>query len=77
MEQTGRSSFYFGSIGGLFHFQTKPAMSALVQVFGRQNSETINAHGRPASEKRQGTKSGVKIHFRPCQVIGCLDKDWA
>ncbi len=28
-----------------------------VQVFGCRNAETIRALGRPASEKRQGTKS--------------------
>ena len=32
-------------------------MSSCVQVFGCRNDETIHALGRPASEKRQGTKS--------------------
>jgi hypothetical protein len=32
-------------------------LSGHVQVFGRRNAETIDALGRPASEKRQGTKS--------------------
>src|SRR5258708_9478057 len=32
-------------------------MSASVQVFGRRDDEAIHAHLRPASEKRQGTKS--------------------
>jgi hypothetical protein len=31
--------------------------AAIVQVFGRRADETINAHRRPASENRQGTKS--------------------
>ena len=31
--------------------------SGSVQVFGRRDNETINALRRPASEKRQGTKS--------------------
>src|SRR6476619_1089944 len=30
---------------------------ALVQVFGRRNADTIHALLRPASKKRQGTKS--------------------
>jgi hypothetical protein len=33
------------------------AASHIVQVFGRRNAEPIHALGRPASEKRQGTKS--------------------
>ena len=32
-------------------------MSASVQVFGRRDDETLPALRRPASEKRQGTKS--------------------
>ena len=32
-------------------------MSARVQVFGRRHDEGFNAVGRPASKKRQGTKS--------------------
>ena len=32
-------------------------MSAIVQVFGRRDDEAIHALRRPASEKRQGTKS--------------------
>jgi hypothetical protein len=32
-------------------------MSARVQVFGRRQDETLLALGRPASKKRQGTKS--------------------
>jgi hypothetical protein len=37
-------------------------MSAFVQVFGRRNAETIHARWRPASEKRQGTKSRSVVH---------------
>jgi len=32
-------------------------MAATVQVFGRRDAEAVEALGRPASEKRQGTKS--------------------
>jgi hypothetical protein len=28
-----------------------------VQVFGRRHDESLHVHRRPASEKRQGTKS--------------------
>jgi hypothetical protein len=34
-----------------------PPMPAFVQVFGRRDDEAIHADLRPASEKRQGTKS--------------------
>jgi hypothetical protein len=37
--------------------QKGAAMAGRVQVFGRRNIEAIPALGRPASEKRQGTKS--------------------
>ncbi len=32
-------------------------MSAVVQVFGRRDADTIHALLQPASKKRQGTKS--------------------
>jgi hypothetical protein len=37
-----------------------------VQVFGRRNAETIDALGRPAFKKRQGTKSreGIRVAVR-------------
>jgi len=40
--------------------------SASVQVFGRRNAETIDALGRPAFKKRQGTKSreGIRVAVR-------------
>jgi hypothetical protein len=40
--------------------------STHVQVFGRRNAETIDALGRPASKKRQGTKSreGIRVAVR-------------
>jgi hypothetical protein len=38
-------------------------VSATVQVFGRRDEETIHALWRPASKKRQGTKSR--------EVCGC------
>jgi hypothetical protein len=40
------------------------AMTARAQVFGRRNVEPIHAFGRPASEKRQGTKSRWVGHWR-------------
>src|SRR5258706_16236645 len=42
--------------------------SAIVQVFGRRDAETIPTLGQPASEKRQGTKSRGVGH-RQCS--GC------
>jgi hypothetical protein len=32
-------------------------ISAAVQVFGRRHDDSLHVHRRPASEKRQGTKS--------------------
>ena len=37
-------------------------MSLIVQVFGRRRGETIDALMRPATEKRQGTKSRSVVH---------------
>jgi hypothetical protein len=42
----------------------KKATSVVVQVFGRRADEAIPAHRRPASEKRQGTKSREVGHRR-------------
>ncbi len=39
-------------------------MSDVVQVFGRRNADTIHALLRPASKKRQGTKSREVGHRR-------------
>ena len=39
------------------------APSIHVQVFGRRNTGTMQARGRPASEKRQGTKSRGVGHW--------------
>ena len=47
-------------------------MSALVQVFGRRNVEPIHALVRPASEKRQGTKSRWAGHWRCRGLYGEL-----
>jgi hypothetical protein len=47
-------------VGGYSNFQRlrKRGLAAgYVQVFGRRNAEPIHALRRPASEKRQGTKS--------------------
>lgn len=38
--------------------------SGVVQVFGRRHDEAIHALRRPASEKRQGTKSREVGHWR-------------
>ncbi len=43
--------------------------SVVVQVFGRRNAKIIHALWRPASEKRQGTKSrGVGQSGGPTQA---------
>ncbi len=49
------------SVGDL-SFVHAPSMSVLVQVFGRRHDEAIHALRRPASEKRQGTKSREVWH---------------
>jgi hypothetical protein len=36
-------------------------LSAFVPVFGRQDDDTIHALLRPASKKRQGTKSRARL----------------
>jgi hypothetical protein len=46
--------------------------SLVVQVFGRRHDETIHALGRPASEKRQGTKSRWVKHGRCSGLYGDL-----
>ena len=43
-----------------------------VQVFGRRNAKPIRALGRPASEKRQGTKSRWVGHWRCRGLYGEL-----
>jgi hypothetical protein len=43
-------------------------MSLPVQVFGRRNAQPFHALRRPASEKRQGTKSRWVGHWR-CRVL--------
>jgi len=45
-------------------FRAHEAMSAFVQVFGCRHDEAIHAVRRPASEKRQGTKSREVGHRR-------------
>jgi hypothetical protein len=37
-------------------------ISVGVQVFGRRHDEAIDALMRPATEKRQGTKSRSEVH---------------
>src|SRR5260370_9657017 len=43
--------------GGLFQLGRCCPMSLIVQVFGRRDEEPFHALWRPASKKRQGTKS--------------------
>src|SRR5450755_5052222 len=47
--------------GGLFLF-SGTATSSVVQVFGRRHDEPFRALWRPASKKRQGTKSREVWH---------------
>ena len=47
-------------------------MSACVQVFGRRHDEPFHALRRPASKKRQGTKSREVGHWRCCGRYGDL-----
>jgi hypothetical protein len=48
-------------------------MSPPVQVFGRRNAEPIHALWRPASEKRQGTKSRWVGHWR-CRGLWGIER---
>ena len=57
--------------GARFH-NLSGEMSPSVQVFGRRDDEAIPAHRRPASEKRQGTKSREVWHWRCCGRYGDL-----
>ncbi len=47
-------------------------MSDVVQVFGRRHEEAIHALRRPASEKRQGTKSREVGHWLGSERYGDL-----
>jgi hypothetical protein len=47
-------------------------MSLFVQVFGRRHDEAIDALMRPATEKRQGTKSRWSIWWRCRERYGDL-----
>jgi len=47
-------------------------MSVTVQVFGRRDDETLHALRRPASEKRQGTKSREVARLRCGGLYGDL-----
>ena len=47
-------------------------MSACVQVFGRRHDEAIDALMRPATEKRQGTKSRWSVWWRCREHYGDL-----
>ena len=48
-------------------------MSENVQVFGRREDETIHALRRPASEKRQGTKSR-EVSSSGAAGVGCRER---
>src|SRR5450756_375289 len=48
------------------------SMSASVQVFGRRHDEPFRALWRPASKKREGTKSREVWHWRCCGRYGDL-----
>jgi len=48
------------------------SFSAYVQVFGRRQWRPLHAFGRPASEKRQGTKSREVGHRRCRGLYGDL-----
>src|SRR5258708_19769999 len=50
--------------------------SVVVQVFGRRNAKIIHALWRPASEKRQGTKSRGVGHRRCSGRYGDLAAAW-
>jgi len=43
-------------------------MTGYVQVFGRRQWGALDTLGRPASEKRQGTKSR-EVGHRPCRGL--------
>jgi hypothetical protein len=45
-------------------------MPAFVQVFGRRDDKTIHALRRPASKKRQGTKSRGVGHWLAASAMG-------
>ena len=47
-------------------------MSVLVQVFGRRHEEAIHALRRPASEKRQCTKSREVGHWLAASAMGIV-----
>ena len=47
-------------------------MSVVVQVFGRRDADTIHAVLRPASKKRQGTKSREVRHRLSSEHYGDL-----
>jgi hypothetical protein len=45
-------------------------MTAVVQVFGRRDDETDRALKRPATKKRQGTKSRAVGHWLAASAMG-------
>jgi hypothetical protein len=45
-------------------------MTAFVQVFGRRNDETDRALKRPATKKRQGTKSRAVGQWLAASAMG-------
>src|SRR5580692_6780767 len=55
------------TIGEIKFWKRPPLLSPVVQVFGRRHEEAIHALRRPASEKRQCTKS------RECGTRQCSE----
>jgi len=47
-------------------------MSPIVQVFGRRQRRSHRALWRPASEKRQGTKSRREVVLRRCRKLAAV-----
>ena len=54
------------------HFEIGIGMSPFVQVFGRRHGGAIEALMRPATEKRQGTKSRWVMQWRCRERYGVL-----
>jgi hypothetical protein len=59
-------------IGGLLARLPQPIGSAPVQVFGRRNDETDRTLVRPATKKRQGTKSRGVGRWLAARAMGDL-----
>jgi hypothetical protein len=60
--------------GGFRTLWRQALMSASVQVFGRRDDYTIKALLRPASKKRQGTKSREVCRGSAAGAMGILPR---